>query len=143
MSDLDKISSVFNAKIDSVKSKEDLQNIKTEFFGKNGQITQQFKSLGSLNPEKRKEFASNLNKIKDDLTHQLEKKNLEMLADGISNTNSRLDTLESLIIAIDNRLTEKENNALRSIIKISGILIAGLLGSLATVIWYFLTNSII
>jgi len=71
------------------------------------------------------------------------KKNLEMLADGISNTNSRLDTLESLIIAIDNRLTEKENNALRSIIKISGILIAGLLGSLATVIWYFLTNSII
>ena len=71
------------------------------------------------------------------------KKNLEMLADGISNTNSRLDTLESLIIAIANRLTEKENNALRSIIKISGILIAGLLGSLATVIWYFLTNSII
>ena len=68
MSDLDKISSVFNAKIDSVKSKDDLQNIKTEFFGKNGQITQQFKTLGSLDPEKRKEFASNLNKIKDDLT---------------------------------------------------------------------------
>ena len=66
MSDLDKISSVFNAKIDSVKTKDDLQNIKTEFFGKNGQITQQFKSLGSLDQEKRKEFASNLNKIKDD-----------------------------------------------------------------------------
>ena len=70
------------------------------------------------------------------------KKDLEMLAQGINNTNSRLDNLESLIIAIDNRLSEKENNALRSIIKISGILIAGLLGSLATVIWYFLTNSI-
>jgi hypothetical protein len=52
MSDLDKISSVFNAKIDSVKTKEDLQTIKTEFFGKNGHITQQFKSLGSLNSEK-------------------------------------------------------------------------------------------
>ena len=48
MSDLDKISSVFNAKIDTVKTKDDLQNIKTEFFGKNGQITQQFKKLGSL-----------------------------------------------------------------------------------------------
>ena len=48
MSDLDKINSIFNAKIDSVKTKEDLQNIKTEFFGKNGQITQQFKTLGSL-----------------------------------------------------------------------------------------------
>jgi phenylalanyl-tRNA synthetase alpha chain len=84
MSDLDKISSIFNAKIDSVKTKDDLQNIKTEFFGKNGQITQQFKSLGSLNPEKRKEFASNLNKIKDDLTHQLEQKNLEIETNEIN-----------------------------------------------------------
>ena len=78
MSDLDKISSVFNAKIDSVKTKDDLQNIKTEFFGKNGQITLQFKTLGSLDPEKRKDFASNLNKIKDDLTNQLEQKNIEI-----------------------------------------------------------------
>ena len=61
MSDLDKINSIFNAKIDSVKTKEDLQNLKTEFFGKNGQITQQFKTLGNLEPEKRKEFASSLN----------------------------------------------------------------------------------
>jgi phenylalanyl-tRNA synthetase alpha chain len=78
MSDLDKISSLFNAKIDSVKSKEDLQNIKTEFFGKKGQITQQFKTLGLLHPDKRKEFASNLNKIKNDLTNQLEQKNIEI-----------------------------------------------------------------
>jgi phenylalanyl-tRNA synthetase alpha chain len=78
MSNLDKISSVFNAKIDSVKTKDDLQNIKTEFFGKNGQITQQFKTLGSLDSEKRKEFASNLNKIKDNLTYQLEQKNIEI-----------------------------------------------------------------
>lgn len=69
------------------------------------------------------------------------KKDLEMLAQGINNTNTRLDNLENLIITIDNRLTEKENNALRSIIRIAGILIFGLLGSLATVVWYFLTNS--
>ena len=74
MSELDKISSIFDAKIGSAKSKEDLQNLKTEFFGKNGKITQQFKILASLDPEKRKEFASNLNKIKDDLTNQLEEK---------------------------------------------------------------------
>ena len=48
MSDLDKINTAFNAKIDSVKTKEDLQNIKTEFFGKNGVITLQFKTLGSI-----------------------------------------------------------------------------------------------
>ena len=84
MSDLDKISSVFNAKIDTVKTKDDLQNIKTEFFGKNGQITLKFKSLGSLDPEKRKEFASNLNKIKDDLTHQLDQKNIEIETNEIN-----------------------------------------------------------
>ena len=78
MSDLDKINSIFNAKIDTVKTKEDLQNIKTEFFGKNGQITGQFKILGSLNPEKRKEFASSLNKIKDDLNNQIEQKDYEI-----------------------------------------------------------------
>ena len=78
MSDLEKISSIFNAKIDTVKTKEDLQSIKTEFFGKNGQITVQFKTLSSIEPEKRKEFASTLNKIKEDLTNQIELKNSEL-----------------------------------------------------------------
>ena len=54
MSDLDKINSIFNAKIDSIKSKDELQSLKTEFFGKNGQITNQFKNLGSLSVEEKK-----------------------------------------------------------------------------------------
>ena len=47
MSDLDNINSSFEQKIKSLKSKEELQNLKTEFFGKNGQITNQFKNLSS------------------------------------------------------------------------------------------------
>ena len=78
MSNLEQIYSSFNKKITSVKTKEDLQNIKTEFFGKNGQITTQFKNLGVLNPDERKEFASNLNKIKDNISNQIEQKNLEI-----------------------------------------------------------------
>ena len=78
MSDLDKINSIFNAKIDSIKSKDELQNLKTEFFGKNGQITSQFKNLGSLPAEQKKEFASSLNKLKVSLTNQIEAKNLEV-----------------------------------------------------------------
>jgi len=78
MSDLDKINSIFNAKIDSIKSKEELQNLKTVYFGKNGQITSQFKKLGSLPSDKKKEFASELNKLKDNLSSQLGKKNLEI-----------------------------------------------------------------
>ena len=60
MSDLEKINSIFNAKIDSVKSKDELQNLKTEFFGKNGQITNQFKNLGFLSAEDKKEFLEGL-----------------------------------------------------------------------------------
>ena len=78
MSELDKINSIFDAKIDSIKSKDDLQNLKTEFFGKNGQITIQFKKLGNLDVDARKEFASKLNKIKESLTNQIEIKNNEI-----------------------------------------------------------------
>ena len=63
MSDLIKINSDFNEKINSIKSKEELQNLKTEFFGKNGKITNQFKNLGSLPSNKKKEVPS-INKIK-------------------------------------------------------------------------------
>ncbi len=93
MSDLDKISSIFNAKIDSVKNKEDLQNLKTEFFGKNGEITQQFKKLGTLESDKRKDFASNLNKIKNDLSNQIEQKSSELENEEISDKlkNEKVD----------------------------------------------------
>ena len=78
MGDLDNISSNFKQKIDSVKSKEELQNLKTEFFGKSGKITLQFKSLASIEADKRKNFASSLNTLKDSLSSQLEKKFLKL-----------------------------------------------------------------
>jgi phenylalanyl-tRNA synthetase alpha chain len=56
MSDLDNINSSFEQRIQSVKSKEELQSLKTEFFGKSGQITNQFKNLGTMSPEKKKNF---------------------------------------------------------------------------------------
>ncbi len=89
MSDLEKINSIFNAKIDSVKSKDELQNLKTEFFGKNGQITNQFKNLGSLSAEAKKEFASSLNKLKDSISKQIEEKNLEIETQEINEKSKR------------------------------------------------------
>ena len=78
MSDLDKINSSFEEKIDSIKSKDELQILKTEFFGKNGQVTIQFKNIGKLKADEKKGFASNLNKLKDNLNNQLEKKLLDL-----------------------------------------------------------------
>ena len=85
MSDLIKINSDFNEKINSIKSKEELQNLKTEFFGKNGLITSQFKKLGSLSSEEKKEFASSLNKLKNDLTARIESKITELENQEINN----------------------------------------------------------
>ena len=61
-----------------LKIKKIFKILKPNFSEKNGQITQQFKTLVNLNPEKRKELASNLNKIKDDFTNQIEEKNFEL-----------------------------------------------------------------
>ena len=68
MSDLNNILNSFEAKFSQIKNKEDLQNLKSEFFGKNGSISLQFKKMGSLNSEERKNFAKELNSIKDQLT---------------------------------------------------------------------------
>ncbi len=78
MSDLEKINLHFKKKIGTTASKEDLQNLKTEFFGKNGQITNQFKNLGALPANEKKEFAFNLNKLKVSLTEQIEAKNQQI-----------------------------------------------------------------
>ena len=78
MSDLENINSSFEKKIKSLKSKEELQSLKTEFFGKSGQITNQFKNLGTISVDKRKEFASSLNKLKDNLATQLDNKFYEL-----------------------------------------------------------------
>ena len=56
-------------------------------------------------------------------------------------TNSRLDRLEEMIKNISDRLTEKENSALRTIIKIAGTVIVTLLGTLGGVLWYVITSN--
>ena len=81
MSDLNNILSSFESKFSSIENKDDLQNLKSEFFGKNGSISLQFKKMGSLNPEERKNFAKELNTIKVKLTSKIEKslRNLKIL----------------------------------------------------------------
>ena len=43
MSDLNNILISFESKFFTVKNKDDLQNLKSEFFGKNGTISTQYK----------------------------------------------------------------------------------------------------
>ena len=84
MTDLNKINSVFSEKLKTIKSKLELQNLKTEFFGKSGEITNQFKKLASLSSEEKKQFASSLNKLKSNLTNLINKKFIEFESQEIN-----------------------------------------------------------
>ena len=75
MSDIKKIKEKYLLKLDQVLDQNKLNEIKTELFGKNGIISNKFKQLGSINEGKRKEFASELNFLKNELQDLILKKN--------------------------------------------------------------------
>ena len=69
MSDLKKIKEEFLLKLNKKLDISEINEIKSNLFGKNGLISSQFKRIGSIAESERKKFASNLNVIKDELQH--------------------------------------------------------------------------
>ena len=98
MSDPNNILSTFETKFSQIKNKDDLQILKSEFFGKNGSISLQFKKMGLLNPEERKNFAKELNTIKDQLSLKIEKKfkDFENLEINQKLKNEKIDDISSI-----------------------------------------------
>ena len=78
MSDLKNIHEEYTTKLKEKLSLDQINQIKSELFGKNGLISSQFKTLGSLDENKRKQFASELNKIKDELQNTISEKLKEL-----------------------------------------------------------------
>jgi phenylalanyl-tRNA synthetase alpha chain len=75
MSEIKKIKEEYLLRLDKVLDQYKLNEIKTELFGKNGIISNKFKKLGSIDEGKRKEFASELNFLKNELQDLILKKN--------------------------------------------------------------------
>ena len=67
MSDLKKLKDEFLSKLRGKLNLSEINQIKSELFGKNGLISTQFKKIGTIAESEKKEFASNLNIIKDEL----------------------------------------------------------------------------
>jgi len=74
MSDIKKIKDEYLDKLSGNLNLENVNQIKTELFGKNGVISNSFKKLGSMQSEDRKNFASDLNFIKDELQEKINSK---------------------------------------------------------------------
>jgi len=61
-------------KIKNTKDLNELEKIRIELFGKKGYITNEFAKIKTLPNEQKKEFAKNLNELKQTLTNELENK---------------------------------------------------------------------
>ena len=74
MSDLKKIKDEFLSKLKGKLNLSEINQIKSDLFGKNGLISSQFKKIGSIAESERKKFASDLNIIKDELQNLIDLK---------------------------------------------------------------------
>ncbi len=84
MSELKKIKEKFLLKIQSKLNPSEINQIKTDLFGKEGLITSQFKKIGSIAESERKKFASDLNLIKDELSDLIDLKSKEVEIEQIN-----------------------------------------------------------
>ena len=74
MSDIIKIKEEYLSKLKEISEIKDINQIKSELFGKNGKISNEFKKMGSLSSDDRKKVSLDLNTTKNDLQSLIEKK---------------------------------------------------------------------
>ena len=74
MSDLKKIKDKFILKLKEKLNLAEINKIKSDLFGKNGLVSSQFKKIGTIAESEKKQFASDLNIIKDELQNLISSK---------------------------------------------------------------------
>ena len=74
MSEIKNIRDQFISKLENDLSIDQINEIKTDLFGKNGLISSKFKTIGSIPETDRKKFASDLNQVKDELQNLITSK---------------------------------------------------------------------
>jgi phenylalanyl-tRNA synthetase alpha chain len=70
---LDKIVSSLNLRIDSLETKEDIEEIKKDFLGKNSLISEERKKLSSMSNEDKKKYGQKLTELNNLLIQTIEK----------------------------------------------------------------------
>ena len=93
MSDIIKIKTEYLNKLKEVSDLKEINQIKSELFGKSGKISNEFKKLGSLNSEERKKISTELNDTKSELQNLIEKKikDIEINEINLKLKNERVD----------------------------------------------------
>jgi phenylalanyl-tRNA synthetase alpha chain len=74
MSNLETLLSDFNSKISLIQNKEQLEEIRLQFLGKKGAVTELFSQLKNIPSEEKKSFGASLNKVRNEVTEKIEAK---------------------------------------------------------------------
>jgi len=93
MSDIKKIKDDYLNKLNKVLDQDNVNQIKTELFGKNGLISKEFQKLGLIPVEERKQFATNLNSVKNELQNVISNKiqDIEIKEINLKLQNEKVD----------------------------------------------------
>src|SRR5688572_7878563 len=84
MSAVNKLQTELEAKIQASNDLDTLEKIRVEALGKKGAITALMQNLGDMQPEERKSFGAEVNKLKDNVTRLLEDKFTTLKAGAVS-----------------------------------------------------------
>ena len=93
MSDIKKIKDDYIKKLNQNLDLNSVNQIKTDLFGKNGLLSNEFKKLGSIASEERKQFAADLNSIKNELQNAISNKiqDIEIKEINLKLQNEKVD----------------------------------------------------
>ena len=93
MSDIIKIKDEYLNKLKEISDVKEINQLKSELFGKSGKISNEFKKMGSLNSEDRKKTSSELNDAKNELQNLIEKKikDIEINEINLKLKNEKID----------------------------------------------------
>ncbi len=94
MADLDKIKQEFLTKLSALDKEADVLNLKSEYVGKNGVVSEMLKSLKDMNPEERKAFGPKANELKDFIQDQatMQISKIEVIEINKKLAEDRIDT---------------------------------------------------
>jgi phenylalanyl-tRNA synthetase alpha chain len=71
-SHLTPILSAFNSQISAIKNKQNLEEIRVNFLGKKGLVTELFSQLKNLSNEEKKSFGAAINVLRDEVTKKID-----------------------------------------------------------------------
>lgn len=85
--DLEKVKQDFHAKLATLTKEADILNLKSEYVGKTGVVSEMLKSLKDMNPEERKAFGPRANELKEYINDQC---NLQLSKIEVEEINKKL-----------------------------------------------------